>query len=106
VIIVSNCNKHWKTKPKVHAKYVRLSFLLTMPSWIAGVNHSKLSVKRFGRFRETGFRFNKSIAVNWKILNQFRFGLANRWQPCISAFLQFSILAMRDVTWQLVKSSA
>jgi len=31
------CNKHWKTKPKVHAKDVELAFLLTPPSWIAVV---------------------------------------------------------------------
>jgi len=75
------CNKHWKTKPKVHARYVRLSFLLTTPSWIAVVNYSKPSIKWFGQFHETSFRFNKSNALNWKILNRFRFGLANRLRP-------------------------
>jgi len=52
-----------------------------MPSWIAVVNHSKPSVKRFGRFHKTGFTFNKSIALNRKILNRFRFGLANQLRP-------------------------
>jgi len=27
-----------ENKPKVHTKYVKLAFLLTMPSWIAAVN--------------------------------------------------------------------
>ena len=39
VISVRICNKDCKTKPKVYAKYVRLSLLVTMPSWIAVVNH-------------------------------------------------------------------
>jgi len=48
------CNKHWKTKTKVHTKYVKLAFLLMTPCWIAVVNHSKPSAKWFGRFHQTG----------------------------------------------------
>jgi len=69
--------------PKHHTKYVKLSFLLTTPSWIALVNHSKPSIKWFEWFHETGFRFNKLIALNQKILNRFRFGLANRLRPLL-----------------------
>ena len=38
----------------------------------------KPSSKRFSRFHQTGFRFNNSTALNRKILNRFRFCLANR----------------------------
>jgi len=41
----------------------------------------KPSQKRFGRIRETGFRFIKSIAQNRKILNLFETGLTNRLRP-------------------------
>jgi len=81
VTIVTIYNKHWKAKPKVHAESVKLAFLLTTPPWIAVVDHSKPSAKWFERFHQTGFRFDKSIALNRKILNWFRFGLANRLRP-------------------------
>jgi len=59
----------------------KLALLLTTPSWIALVNYSKPSAKWSGRFHQTGFRFDKSIALNRKILNRFGFGLANRLRP-------------------------
>jgi len=70
-----------KTKPKVHAKCVKLAFVLTTPFLTAVVNHSKPSAKLFGQFHQTGFRFDKSIALNWKILNWLRFGLPYRLRP-------------------------
>jgi len=54
VITIRICNKRWKTKPKVHTKDVKLAFLMTTPSSIAVVNHSR----KFRQFCQTGFRFN------------------------------------------------
>ena len=45
------------------------------------VYYSKPSRKRFVRFNETGFGFDKQIALNRKIPNRFQFGLANRLRP-------------------------
>jgi len=90
VIIVRISNKHWKTKPKVHTKYVRLSFLLTSPSWIAVVNNSKPSVKRFGRRTVSWNRINKLTTLNRKILNWFRFGLAIQLPPKLPPWVWWS----------------
>jgi len=47
LITVRICNKHWKTKPKVHAKDIKLVFLLTPPSWIAALNHLQNGLDSF-----------------------------------------------------------
>jgi len=72
--------KYWKTKPKVHAKCVKLVFLLSVDDAMLDCS-SRPSIKEFVWFHQTGFRFNKSLALNWKILNRFRFGLTNRLHP-------------------------
>jgi len=45
------------------------------------VRSTKPSPNQFAWIHQTGFRFVKLIARNWKIPNRFRFGLANRLHP-------------------------
>jgi len=91
VTSVRICNKHWKTKPKVHSKYVKLAFLLTTSSWIAVLNRPQT----VWTSSSNCFRFNKSIAPNCKILNRFRFGFENRLHPI--ALSQWTPLLWRYV---------